>query len=124
MNNERLTPKVIIVDFDGTICGFAFPDCGPPEPNVREGLQKLKDAGFDVHIHSVSTSLNWGFVNSIEHFERIKNYMCKHNLPCDKIVMDYDKPFAAAYIDDKGIAYRNNWLEAADEAIKLANKEG
>ena len=31
-----MSKKRIIVDFDGTICGFDFPQCGPPEPGVRE----------------------------------------------------------------------------------------
>ena len=65
---DRKPPKIIIVDFDGTICGFAFPDCGPPEPHVQEGLQKLKDAGFEIHIHSVSTNINWGYKNVLKHY--------------------------------------------------------
>ena len=116
--NDRPTPKIIIVDFDGTICGDKFPDCGPPEPHVREGLQKLKDAGFEIHIHSVSMNSNWGVVNSIQHHERIAGYMRKHSLPYDSVCL-FDKPFAVAYIDDRGVAYRGNWLEAAEEAIRL-----
>ena len=121
MNDDRPVPKVIIVDFDGTICGDKFPDCGPPEPHVREGLQKLKDDGFDIHIHSVSTDGNWGRKNSCGHFLRIKNYMQEHDLPYGEILLA-DKPYAVAYIDDRGVAYRGNWLEAADEAIRLGTE--
>lgn len=120
---ERVYPKTIIVDFDGTICGFLFPECGPPELHVREGLQKLRDAGFEIVIHSVSTNSNWGFPSTEIHFNRIEVYMAKHNLPYDRIMMECDKPFAAAYIDDRSVGYRGNWLEAAKEAIELGNKE-
>lgn len=111
--------KIAIIDFDGTICGFAFPDCGPPEPYVKEGLQKLRDAGFELHIHSVSTNSDWGFPNSQLHFNRIQNYMIKHNLLYDVILRSPDKPFATVYIDDRGVAYRGNWLEVVEQAIEL-----
>ena len=117
--NDRPVPKVVIVDFDGTICGDKFPDCGPPEPHVWEGLQKLKDAGFDVWIHSVSTNRNWGKENRQYHLGRIADYMTEHNLPYTGIYAANDKPFVSAYIDDRGVAYRGNWLEAAEEAIRL-----
>jgi len=119
MANEN---KTVIVDFDGTICGFAFPECGPPEPHVREGLQKLRDAGLRIEINSVSTNINWGPDNVIKHVCRIMDYMREHDLPYDCLNLQ-DKPMAAAYIDDRGVAYRGNWLEAADEAIKLAQKD-
>ncbi len=117
--NDRPVPKVIMVDFDGTICGDRFPDCGPPEPHVREGLQKLKDAGFEVHIHSVSTNYNWGRENMLEHVDRIQDYMKEHDLPYTRIHAADNKPYAVAYIDDRGVAYRGDWLEAAEEAIRL-----
>lgn len=116
--DKRPYPKVVVVDFDGTICGFAFPDCGPPEPHVKEGLQKLKDAGFEIVIHSVSTNIYWGLLNKNKHLRRIRNYMKKHCLPYDKLSMD-NKPFATVYIDDRGVGYRGNWFAAVDEAIKL-----
>jgi len=115
-------PKIVVVDFDGTICGFAFPESGLPEPHVKEGLQKLKDAGFFIYIHSVSTNMNWGKENALFHIYRIGQYMKEFDLPYDKICLD-DKPFAAAYIDDRGVAYHGNWLKAAKEAIKLGKIE-
>lgn len=121
--DKRPYPKVVVVDFDGTICGFAFPDCGPPEPNVKEGLQKLKDAGFEIEIHSVSTNKNWGVENRWAHFDRIQNYMKEYDLSYDRIIMNHDKPFATAYIDDRGVAYRGNWLQATDEAVELAEQQ-
>lgn len=118
MGNSR-PPKTVIVDFDGTICGFAFPATGEPEPNVRKGLQKLRDAGFKIIIHSVRTAKNWGDKNQEYHTRVILDYMKVHNLPFDELLLSVDKPFAIAYIDDRGVAYRGNWLKAANEAIKL-----
>ena len=115
-------PKVVVIDFDGTICGFAFPKCGPPEPYVKEALQAMRDAGLKITIHSVSTNSNWGEENFYTHIGRIQDYMDGHNLPYDEICLD-DKPFASAYIDDRGVAYRGDWIKAANEAIRLGELE-
>ena len=120
MANEN---KTVIVDFDGTICEDWFPAVGPPKPNVREGLQKLEDAGFTVKISSCRTNSNWGVANAVEQTLIIQGYMKHFKLPYDCVCIE-SKPFAAVYIDDRGVAYRGNWLEAAEEAVRLANEQG
>jgi len=115
-------PKVVVVDFDGTICGFAFPESGPPEPYVKEALQAMQNAGLKIHIHSVSTNSNWGKDNALDNVFRIAQYMKKFDLVYDEICLD-DKPFASAYIDDRGVAYRGDWIKAAEEAIRLGEME-
>ncbi len=114
-------PKRVIVDFDGTICGFAFPDTGPPEPGVQEGLIRLSNLGYEIVVHSVRTSTNWGLVSVLKHTEIIVNYMKEHNLYYDAVEtnLSSNKPIAMAYIDDRGIAYRGDWRQAVDDVIAL-----
>ncbi|KKL65225.1 hypothetical protein LCGC14_2157150, partial [marine sediment metagenome] len=50
-----MNKKRIIIDFDGTICGFDFPQCGPPELGVRKALLELSEMGFEIIIHSCRT---------------------------------------------------------------------
>jgi len=114
----RGIPNTIIIDFDGTLCKFAFPEVGEPQPNVKEGLEKLHNAGYKIVIHSVRTAT---YLNedTLEHVKAIKNFMLKNNLYYDEILLTCDKPIAAAYIDDRGIGYRGDWLKTVNETLKL-----
>ncbi len=116
-----MSKKRIIIDFDGTICGFDFPDCGPPEPGVREALLELHDLGFEIVIHSCSTGIMWKEVEDkdhrLHHWKRIVNYMTQYDLYYDGILIgdNYDKPFADFYIDDRGVSYKGNWPDVVNE---------
>ena len=113
--------KRIILDFDGTICGFKFPDCGPPEPGVKEALLDLQAMGFEIVIHSCRTGIYWkgtaDTVNRIFHIKAIVGFMAEHNLYYDELLTDInmDKPIADFYIDDRGVGYKGNWNEVVRE---------
>ena len=116
-----MNKKRIIIDFDGTICGFAFPDTGPLEPGVKEALQEIRDMGYEIVIHSCRTAYYWkdklDIPNRTEHFKIMFKFMILHDLPFDRILIgkNYDKPIADFYIDDRGIGYRGNWPEVVNE---------
>ncbi|KKL87414.1 hypothetical protein LCGC14_1934940 [marine sediment metagenome] len=116
--------KRIILDFDGTICGFDFPQCGPPEPGVRKALLELSEMGFEIIIHSCRTGTYWkgklDLSNSIKHHLAIMNYMTEHRLFYDTVIIDtnMNKPIADFYIDDRGINYRGNWPDVVNEIRK------
>ena len=109
----REYPKTIIIDFDGTLCKFAFPDVGPPEPGIKEALTKLKELGYRVCIHSVRTATYWGDRKRKHHIQVIEKFMKENELPYDEILVDknMDKPIAEVYVDDRAIRYEGNWLE-------------
>lgn len=119
--------KKIIIDFDGTICGFAFPDCGPPEPGVREALLELSAMEFEIVIHSCRTGSYWegkhDGPNRRKYYAVILDYMERHGLHYDTILMDsnMDKPIADFYIDDRGVSYKSNWPDVVNE-IKSRKK--
>lgn len=118
MLSQRPVDKIAVIDFDGTLCKFAFPDVGPIEPNVREALETLKTAGYTIQIHSCRTATYWDREDERRaHIKLIQDFMKKHSLPYDKLIMDItkDKPIADVYIDDRAIRYDNNWLEIAKE---------
>ena len=120
MLSQRPVDKIAVIDFDGTLCKFAFPDVGPIEPNVREALETLKSAGYKIHIHSCRTATYWNRPDERRiHTKLILNFLQEHKLPYDKVILDptMDKPIADVYIDDRGIRYDNNWLEIAKELI-------
>ena len=116
MLSQRPVDKIAVIDFDGTLCKFAFPDVGPIEPNIREALETLKSAGYTIKIHSCRTATYWGREDERRiHIETIFDFMEKHKLLYDELITSpsMDKPIAEIYIDDRAIRYENNWLEIA-----------
>lgn len=117
MQPQKPHEKIVIIDFDGTLCKFAFPDVGPIEPHVRGALETLKRAGYTIKIHSCRTATFWGQEDEREaHILAIKNFVLENGLPCDEIITaeNMDKPIADVYIDDRAIKYENNWLQIAE----------
>jgi len=118
MLSQKPVDKIAVIDFDGTLCKFAFPDVGPIEPNVKEALETLKKAGYTIKIHSCRTATYWGREDErAEHIMVIRDFLWDYQLPYDEIILSptMDKPIADVYIDDRAIKYDNNWLEIADK---------
>ena len=115
---SRRRPK-IVVDFDGTIADDVFPDIGNPKEGVIEALNKLKEAGFEITIHSCRTGSYLKETLPDDQYETIKKFMDYYKIPFDQIWVP-DKPIASAYIDDKAIRYENNWDEIVNN---LTGKE-
>ena len=116
MLSQRPIEKIAIIDFDGTLCKFAFPDVGPIEPGVREALVTLKEAGYTIRIHSCRTAVYWGNERERKiHTGLIFDFLKQHKLPYDDLItsVGMDKPIADVYIDDRAIKYDGNWLEIA-----------
>lgn len=121
MLSQRPVDKIAIIDFDGTLCKFMFPDVGPIEPNVRIALETLKQAGYIIKIHSCRTATYWNREDERRvHIKLIQDFMKKYKLPYDELIMSItmDKPIADVYIDDRAIKYDNNWLEIAKKLEK------
>jgi hypothetical protein len=118
MGSQRDIPKVVVIDFDGTLCRDEFPNEGSPEPNVREALLKMKELGYVIKIHSCRTATYWGSRKErLCHFILIQEFMKRNQLPYDEIITSesMDKPVAEFYIDDKAIRYTGNWLDVVKQ---------
>jgi hypothetical protein len=112
----------VVVDFDGTICEHRYPDFGEPIASVQEALQRLKQAGFWIIIHTMRTSsyytVTGGYDPDVNSPQAIRTYLERHQIPFDEIWM-HDKPLAMVYIDDRGLRlvgnrYKSNWQEIVD----------
>jgi len=112
-------PKKIIVDFDGTLCENKFPEIGKYQTGAREALQTFRDKGCQIVIHSVRTAANWGKENQRVHALAILRFLELYRIPYDKLLLEHDKPFAAAYIDDRGVSYRGNWEQTLLDTLSL-----
>jgi len=111
--------KVIVIDFDGTICDFKYPKMGEPKKGVREALFKLKELGYTIQILSCRTSpdLKKHPIERLEQVRDMERYLKENNIPYDE-VLNKDKPLAVWYIDDRAIGFRDNWDEVIGEISK------
>ena len=123
--NEQFRRGTVVVDLDGTICEHRFPDFGTPVSGAREALQRLKEAGFWIIIHSVRTSSEYReseeYDPTVHSPEAVSDYLERHQIPFDEIWM-HDKALAVAYIDDRGMRlvgdrHRSNWKEVVDTLL-------
>ena len=121
---SRDCPKTIIVDFDGTLCKFAFPDVGEYEPGAREALWILKNRGYKIVIHSVRTATYWGMEPQAGHIKVIETFLKDNSIPYDEILLSCDKPIAAAYIDDRGVNHSGDWGETLKNTLSVLGTDG
>jgi hypothetical protein len=116
---------VIAVDFDGKICGYAFPACGPPNMLTIEVLRQLRAEGWKIIIHSSRVNSEWPEPGRREKVEAMVRYLLAHDVPFDEIwgvvferfssdegTQGYEwwfepnltgKPVAHVYWDDRGL---------------------
>ena len=125
--------RVIVVDFDGTIFDFNFPEIGPIKPGVIEALQRLRDAGWWIVISSCRSKVVWQEIYEVNTdgskvmtpFEmtiQMADILDEYGVPYDEISM-VDKPLALYYIDDRAIRLGcpgcgPNWRIIADKILE------
>lgn len=102
--------KDILVDFDGTICTWAYPNFGEPTPGVHETFRALRERGFRIIIW---TSRVCPTVHTPEEratmMDKIAAYMRQHAIPYDGID-SYGKRSALAYVDDRAVSFTGGFF--------------
>ena len=73
----------LVIDFDGVICEYRFPDVGEPTKGVQEALETLSKAGYRIVIHSCRTLFKFKNVLIGDQFDRIMVYMKYYKMPFD-----------------------------------------
>src|SRR5260370_30416046 len=115
-------PKLVCVDFDGTIVDFKFPSIGAPKPGVREALTRFRELGYWIVISSCRNARRFPEIFQVgnedqpvverKSYKDMVKFLDDNQIPYDEIDDgSLGKPLAAFYIDDKGIEFRNNWPE-------------
>lgn len=94
--------QTVVFDFDGVIHSYTsgwkgidvIPD--PPVPGIKEAIDDIRAAGYEVIIVSTRCSTQEGA-------EAIGKYLSKYDICPDDIRKE--KPPAIAYIDDRAICF-------------------
>ena len=109
MNTTR---KVYCVDLDDTLAeyssgpGYRDDQIGKPFKGSREFLVELTKRG-KVIIYTVRASVaENGDAQAAKNLRLVRRWLKDNNLPFDEIWVGIGKPFATAYIDDRGVPCR------------------
>jgi hypothetical protein len=123
-NDDGYDPKTIAVDLDGVILKFDGNWKGSlffdePIPGAVEGLQKLRDDGFQIIVYTTRINPlaagNQGFT-AVEQLGMVQAILNLFKIPYDKV--SFFKPLAAYYIDDRAIRF-TDWKQAVKDIEKL-----
>lgn len=98
-------PKIIAVDFDGTLCDDAYPEIGKPKNDVIDLVKAYQRDGWRTVLWTCRTD---------EHLEAAVNWCKENGLVFDAVNKnipevqelfggDTRKVFADKYLDDKNI---------------------
>ncbi len=121
---------IIAVDFDGTLCEFAFPEIGEQTPKQRKLMDLLIESRLNGHhvilwtnrgdndgYKSLSEAVAWCKEHGLE-FDAINE-----NLPGQKKLSGYSpKIIADMYIDDKAYRFNSDNITQQYSVFNLLNK--
>jgi len=110
--------KTVAIDFDGVIAHYAgwlgIDIFGEPISGAKEEIQKMKDMGFYIVIHTArkpTPSLEKYLKDNGIIYDEI-NWNSNHEYPQDG---GRRKVIADVYIDDRGICFTGNWSGIAEQ---------
>ena len=108
----------ICIDFDATLCGFAYPDIGPIESGALEAVKRFKELGCYVIVSSCRTCGHFPEIfapdgrigkESKVHKDMV-DWLDARGVPYDEVDDGTKgKPLADLYVDDKGYRYTGDW---------------
>ena len=113
----------ICFDLDGVICetkkaGESYADV-KVLPGARETLQRLRDAGHTIIIHTArhmkTCQGNVGLVIARQGKVTL-DWLARHDIPYDEIV--FGKPYAHVYVDDNGYRF-SDWALLGERGQNL-----
>lgn len=116
----------ILLDFDGTLSTFNYPDLGQPTCGAREAMQKLQDDGFRVIIWSSRFLDSSIYTNDEMDAARreIMHWLMEHKIPFNGMARSYvGKAVALAYIDDRGIRFDGDWADVLTAVGEIKERE-
>lgn len=100
-----IKPKIIAVDFDGTLVENAYPNVGELKLNAKTVINKLKKEGFKIIINTCRSGIFEGRVYEFLEEQGIEYDYINSNLPTqiEYFKQDCRKISADIYIDDKNL---------------------
>jgi len=109
----------VLVDFDGTLCEWSYPNMGPPTPGAKAAMTFLRANGLCVVVNTCRMSPE--FNSSSERMamaDALGKWFKFWQIPYDEIDLGYrGKRLAAVSVDDQAVGFRGNWGRAVREIL-------
>ena len=121
LKKYRDAKSVIMIDFDGTLCTWSYPEMGEPEPGARHFMKALIRQGFLPIIWSCRFSPEFNTeAEAAKEIERVAQWCVTHNIPYHAIDSGHNgKALCLAYVDDRGIGYRGNFDPVLRQIMRM-----
>lgn len=107
--------KTVAIDLDGCLAHYdewCGPDhIGAPVPSMVQICHWLHDNGYRVLVNTCrlnKTNNREYKVDTERAIATIREWLNDHDLPFIEISIDDGKPFAHAYVDDRGVSFNKN----------------
>jgi len=81
---EATTP-VYACDFDGKVCQYLFPKCGPPIERTVALLRRLKTEGWRIIIHTCRVNAEWPERERLAKVQEMLEWLLRHKVPFDQV---------------------------------------
>ena len=103
--------REVLVDFDGTLCQFKYPDMGPPRDGARMFMKALISRGLKPVIWSSRMSPEiYTEEERAASVEKIALWCKRYNIPHEAIdTGNCGKRLCLAYVDDRGVHAGDSW---------------
>ena len=127
MEHYRQRGREVLVDFDGTLCEFEYPELGPPREGAQDFIGWLITRGLRPVVWSSRISLDNGSVDEVALQRRaIVEWLIEHNFP--PLTVDdgrSGKRLALAYVDDRGVAADSHisWFSVKARITMIQERE-
>lgn len=114
-NLDTEIQETVAVDLDGCLAHYdewRGPDhIGPPIPSMVRVCQQLHSRGCLIVVNTCrlnkTNNREYG-VDTEKSLATIRKWLNDHDLPFVAISLDDGKPFAHAYVDDRGVSFRDS----------------
>lgn len=116
-----------LVDFDSTLCEWAYPEFGEPTEGAAAAMAALKAQGWRIVIWTARMDRSiYPLSERMETKRAIALWCEKHNIHYDEIdIGNYGKRVCGIIIDDKNIHFCGDWQDVlrAAKALREIDEE-
>lgn len=111
---------VIAVDFDNTLVDWLDDDNCVLKKGALQAIIRLKDSGCRIIIHTCRVGIAKKNGDLGQAVDGIRRILDSFGVPYDSIHLG-TKVIADAYIDDRAVAFRDDWQRAVEDTELLLN---
>lgn len=116
-----------LVDFDATLCQWAYPDFGEPTEDAAWAMATLQAMGMRVVVYTARMDRSiYPLRERLATQRKIHEWLTQHGIPFDEIDLgEFGKRVAGVIIDDKAAHFCGDWRDTLNHvrAVREIDEE-